>query len=384
MIAATEVDNMPELRAYFDERTEQMLDLLRRLVEIESPSTEKAATDRIGRFVAGLAREAGAAVTVVPQDRWGDHVLARWGEGKGGFLLLCHLDTVLPLGTLAERPWRVADGKAFGPGSLDEKASLVIVLTALKGLRDLGLAPDRPVTVLFNSDEEVGSRSSRPLIEAEATRAGVVLCVEPARPDGSLKVWRKGTALYVISALGRAAHAGADHEEGINAIEELAHQVLRLQEMTDYETGTTVNVGWVQGGTRTNVVPERAKVRVDVRVQTPAEAQRIAAAIEGLQPVLPGARLTVKGGLSRPPMEESPVTLEPFRRAREIGVSLGLALTAGGTGGASDANFTAALGVPTLDGLGAVGYGSHSPDEHVLISSLPERAALMAALLSRW
>jgi len=375
---------MPELRAYFDERTEQMLDLLRRLVEIESPSTEKAATDRIGRFVAGLAREAGAAVTVVPQDRWGDHVLARWGEGKGGFLLLCHLDTVLPLGTLAERPWRVADGKAFGPGSLDEKASLVIVLTALKGLRELGLAPDRPVTVLFNSDEEVGSRSSRPLIEAEATRAGVVLCVEPARPDGSLKVWRKGTALYVISALGRAAHAGADHEEGINAIEDLAHQVLRLQEMTDYETGTTVNVGWVQGGTRTNVVPERAKVRVDVRVRTPAEARRIAAAIEGLQPVLPGARLTVKGGLSRPPMEESPVTLEPFRRAREIGASLGLALTAGGTGGASDANFTAALGVPTLDGLGAVGYGSHSPDEHVLISSLPERAALMAALLSRW
>ena len=375
---------MPALRAYFDECTEQMLDLLRRLVEIESPSTEKAATDRIGRFVAGLAREAGAAVTVVPQERWGDHVLARWGEGDGGFLLLCHMDTVLPLGTLAERPWRVEGGKAFGPGSLDEKASLVIVLAALEGLRDLGLAPDRPVTVLFNSDEEVGSRSSRPLIEAEAARAGVVLCVEPARPDGSLKVWRKGTALYVISALGRAAHAGADHEEGINAIEELAHQVLRLQGMTDYETGTTVNVGWVQGGTRTNVVPERAKVRVDVRVRTPAEARRIAAAIEGLQPVLPGARLTVKGGLSRPPMEESPVTLEPFRRAQEIGASLGLALAAGGTGGASDANFTAALGVPTLDGLGAVGYGSHSPDEHVLISSLPERAALMAALLSRW
>jgi glutamate carboxypeptidase len=361
-----------------------MLDLLRQLVEIESPSTEKAATDRMGRFVAGLAREAGAAVTVVPQERWGDHVLARWGEGDGGFLLLCHMDTVLPLGTLAERPWRVAGGKAFGPGSLDEKAGLVIVLTALRGLRELGLAPDRPVTVLFNSDEEVGSRSSRPLIEAQAARAGVVLCVEPALPDGSLKVWRKGTALYVISALGRAAHAGADHEEGINAIEELAHQVLRLQGMTDYETGTTVNVGWVQGGTRTNVVPERAKVRVDVRVRTMAEAQRIAAAIEGLQPVLPGARLTVKGGLSRPPMEESPVTLEPFRRAREIGASLGLALTAGGTGGASDANFTAALGVPTLDGLGAVGYGSHSPDEHVLISSLPERAALMAALLSRW
>jgi glutamate carboxypeptidase len=384
MIVTTEVKGMPELRAYFSERTEQMLDLLRRLVEIESPSTDKAATDRIGQFVARVARGAGASVTVVPQERQGDHLLARWGEGEDGFLLLCHLDTVLPLGTLAGQPWRVEGDRVFGPGCLDEKASVVIVLTALEGLRDLGLAPSRPVTVLFNSDEEIGSRSSRSLIEAEAARAGVVFCVEPARPDGSLKVWRKGTARYVVTALGRAAHAGSDHEEGVNAIEELAHQVLRLQGMTDYEVGTTVSVGWVQGGTRTNVVPDRAKARIEFRVRTVAEGQRMVAAMEELQPALPGARLVIKGGLSRPPMEESPVTLEPFRRAQEIGASLGLALTAGGTGGASDANFTAALGVPTLDGLGAVGYGSHSPDEHVLIPSLPERTALMAALLSRW
>jgi len=379
-----EVNGMTELGAYFSERTERMLDLLRQLVEIESPSTDKAATDRIGRFVAQVACEAGASVTTVPQELRGDHLLARWGEGEGGFLLLCHLDTVWPLGTLAERPWRVEGAQVFGPGCLDDKASAAIVLTALKGLRELGLAPGRPVTVLFNSDEEVGSRTSRSLIEAEAARAGVVFCVEPTRPDGSLKVWRKGTARYVVTTLGRAAHAGADHEQGINAVEELAHQVLRLQGMTDYGVGTTVNVGWVQGGTRTNVVPERAQARVDVRVRTVAEGQRMVAAIEGLQPVLPGARLIVEGGLSRPPMEESPVTLGPFRRAQEIGAGLGLALAAGGSGGASDANFTAAMGVPTLDGLGAVGHGAHTPDEHVLISSLPERAALMAALLSRW
>ena len=375
---------MIDLRTYFSQRTEEMLDLLRRLVELESPSTDKAATDRVGRFVADRAREAGAQVTAVPQERYGDHWLARWGEGEGGFLLLCHLDTVWPVGTLKERPWRVEGDRALGPGCYDDKASAAIILTALKGLRDLNIAPARPVTVLFNTDEEVGSRSSRPLIEAEAARAAVVFCVEPARPDGSLKVWRKGTGQYVITALGRAAHAGADHERGINAIEELAHQILRLQGMTDYERGTTVNVGWMQGGTRTNIVPERAQIRVDLRVRTQAEGVRMDEAIKGLRPVLPGARLIVEGGLSRPPMEEGPVTLEPFRRAREIGAELGITLTAGGSGGASDGNFTAALGVPTLDGLGAIGDGAHSVDEYVLIPSLPERAALLAALLTRW
>ncbi len=197
-------------------------------------------------------------------------------------------------------------------------------------------------------------------------------------------MWRKGTGRYTVTALGRAAHAGADHEKGINAIEELAHQVLRLQRMTDYSTGTTVNVGRIEGGTRANIVPDRAQVRVDVRVKTMAEWERISAAIAALQPVLPGARLIVEGGLNRPPMEASPVTLEPFRRAQEIAAGLGLTLTADGTGGASDANFTAAMGVPTLDGLGALGDGAHSVDEYVVIPSLAERAALLAALLREW
>jgi len=361
-----------------------MLDLLRRLVEMESPSTDKAAVDRVMRFAAERARASGAAVTFVPQERWGDHVLARWGGNEGGFLLLCHLDTVWPVGTLAERPWQVEGDRALGPGVYDDKASAVIVLAALEGLRALSLSPRHPVTVLFNSDEEVGSPSSRALIEAEAARARVVFCIEPARPDGALKVWRKGTGRYVITALGRAAHSGADHERGINAIEELAHQILRLQAMTDYTVGITVNVGWIQGGLRANIVPNQAQIRVDVRVKTMAEWERISSAIGALQPVLPGARLIVEGELNRPPMEESPVTLEPFRRTQEIAAALGLTLTANGTGGASDANFTAAMGVPTLDGLGAIGDGAHSVDEYVLIPSLPERAALLAAMLVAW
>jgi len=374
---------------YFVQRTAEMLDLLRRLVEIESPSHDKPAVDRCGRFVAEAARQAGAEVTLVSQSRTGDHLVARWPgrkEREKGFLLLCHLDTVWPLGTLAERPWRVEEeqGRVYGPGCLDDKASAVVVLAALEGLRDVGIALCRPVTVVFNADEEIGSRSSRALIEAESARAEVVFCVEPARPDGALKIARKGTARYTVTALGRATHAGSDHEQGVNAIEELAHQILRLQGMTDYAVGTTVNVGYVQGGTRTNVVPERATARVDVRVRTAAEGVRIAAAIESLRSISPAARLAVEGGLSRPPMEESPLTMGPFRRAQAIAADLGMSLTGGSTGGASDANFTAALGVPTLDGLGAVGDGAHSEDEYVLVSSLPERAALLAALLSRW
>lgn len=376
--------DFPSFLDFFAWRADTALDLLRGLVEIESPSTDKAAVDRVVRFVAERARAAGAEVTIIPQERWGDHLLARWGEGEGGFLLLCHLDTVWPIGTLAERPWRMEGEQAFGPGVYDDKASAAIILTALEGLQAMSLSPRYPVTVLFNSDEEVGSPSSRPLIEAEAARARVVFCIEPARPDGALKVWRKGTGRYTITALGRAAHAGADHERGINAIEELAHQVLRLQRMTDYGAGTTVNVGRIEGGTRANIVPDRASVRVDVRVKTMAEWEQISAAITALQPVLPGARLVVEGGMSRPPMEASPVTLEPFRRAQEIATGLGLTLTADGTGGASDANFTAAMGIPTLDGLGALGDGAHSVDEYIFIPSLAERAALLAALLREW
>ena len=375
---------MTNLINHFTQRTDEIVDLLRQLVEIESPSTDKPATDRIAQFVAQVARDLGGSVTTHHQEQRGDHLVARWGEGPGGFLLLCHLDTVWPMGTLAERPWRVDGERAYGPGSLDDKAGVAIALMAMRGLQDLGFSITHPVTILFTSDEEIGSRSSRSLIEAEAAQAMVVFCMEPALPDGALKIWRKGTGRYTITALGQAAHSGADHAKGINAIEEMAHQILKLQNMTDYGTGTTVSVGWVRGGTRSNVIPDQAQIRLDVRVRTETQGRRVTESIDNLQPVLPGAHLRIEGGLSRPPMEESPLTLAPFQRAQKIGHEIGLELIAGGTGGASDGNFTAALGVPTLDGMGAIGDGTHAAGEYVQISSLPERASLMAALLTRW
>ena len=292
---------MAELEAYFAQRIDEILDLLHQLVEIESPSTDKTAVDRIGAFVAQLARGIGAEVSIVPHEQQGNQVLARWGNGSGQFLVLCHLDTVWPFGTLRQRPWRVENGRVFGPGCLDDKAGTAIVLTAMKGLRDLGITPVHPVTALFNSDEEIGSPASRHLITREAAQAKLVLCMEPSLPDGSLKVQRKGTARYTITALGQSAHSGANHEQGINAIEELAHQIVRIQGMTDYDAGTTVNVGSVRGGTRANVVPDQAQIDVDVRLPTKKEGERMVAAIKALEPVLPGARLHIEGGRDRPP-----------------------------------------------------------------------------------
>ncbi|MER3467210.1 MAG: hypothetical protein C4312_00985 [Thermoflexus sp.] len=210
------------------------------------------------------------------------------------------------------------------------------------------------------------------------------MCLEPALPDGSLKTFRKGVADFTVIAHGRSAHAGADPHRGINAIEELAYQIMRLRQLADPRRGTTVTVGVIRGGTRPNVIPEQAEMIVDVRVSTRSEMSRIEAAFRSLRPILEGARLEVRGGFNRPPMERNAQMIATFERARAIAATLGLALTEGGTGGGSDANFTAALGIPTLDGLGAVGNGAHALDEHVRIDSLPLRAALVAALLTRW
>jgi glutamate carboxypeptidase len=239
--------------------------------------------------------------------------------------------------------------------------------------------------MLFTTDEETGSATSRALIEAEAKKAALVLCLEPAlAPNGALKTFRKGTGEFTIQALGRAAHAGADHAKGINAIEEIARQVTALHQMTNYELGTTVNVGVISGGTASNVVPDLARIEVDFRVSTAAEGERILRAIQALQPQLPDARLEMTGGLNRPPMERTSLMVETFNKAKTIGASLGLELLEGSTGGASDGNFTGALGVPTLDGMGAVGDGGHAVTEHVIASSLPERTALLAAILTQW
>jgi glutamate carboxypeptidase len=293
------------------------------------------------------------------------------------------MDTVFPLGALGKMPFREADGKLFGPGVLDMKSGIVISLAAIERLQNSG-GLDRPVTLLCTSDEEVGSLTSQTLIEALARESELVLVMESALLDGSLKTWRKGVGEFWVKVKGRAAHAGGAHQDGRNAIEEMAHQVLVIQKLTDYERGTTLNVGVLRGGTVSNVVPEEAIAQVDVRVMQPGEWERIEAEMRALKPVLDGASLEISGSLNRPPMPFDERMKATFERAKSIAAGIGIELKAGGSGGGSDANFVAPLGIPVLDGLGAVGEGLHSEREFIFTDSLGERARLLAALLREW
>jgi glutamate carboxypeptidase len=359
-----------------------MVDHLARLVELESPTDDKMAVDRLGESLAADLGALDAQLERLVQPEAGNHLLARWGEGEGGTLILCHMDTVWDVGTVADRPVRVKGGKLYGPGAFDMKGGIVIGLWALQSLKALDLLPTARVTMLLTADEETGSRTSRGIIEAEAQRHDVVYVLEPAiPPHGALKTWRKGTGGYKITVMGRASHAGADHQRGINALEELAHQVLAVQAFTDYEAGTTFNVGVAAGGSRSNVVPAEAWAKIDVRIAKASEGARVEALMRSLKPHLPGAGLEVIGGLGRPPMERTEKIAALFAQARSLAGEMGLDIAEGGTGGASDGNLTAALGVPTLDGMGAVGDGGHAIDEHVIVSALPERAAVLAAML---
>ncbi len=362
--------------------------LLKQLAARESPSSEKDAVDACSAFVADHLRALGVEVEVVPQAKAGNHLKATWPAGEAsapGFLTLCHLDTVWPLGTLERMPLREEeDGKLYGPGTYDMKAGSAILLTALRVLQEAGLKPKYPWHMLFTSDEEIGSVTSRSLIEAEARHSLLTLVLEPALANGALKTFRKGVGDFTVVAYGRAAHAGGNHQKGINAIEELAYHIPALQKLTDYETGTTLNVGTIRGGTVSNVVPAHAEMKVDFRVSKMSEVDRVVAAIQGLKPVLSGAQLRITGGLNRPPMERNAAMVASFEQVQRLATGIGLTLEEGSTGGGSDGNFTAALGIPTLDGLGAVGDGAHATHEHVIIRSLADRAALLASILIHW
>ncbi len=379
---------MTDFNEYFNTQAERMLADLTTLVEIESPSHDKAAVDRVSHQVAAWMDAAGAQVETHPQPSAGDCVLGRWpginAQGVPPITLLAHMDTVWPLGTLAERPVRCTEGKFYGPGALDMKAGIVIALTALRGLKALGLSPSAPVVLLCTGDEEIGSHESRSLIESQARLSQLVLCLEPAIPGGGLKTARKGTGHFHIQTRGLAAHAGADHAKGINAIEEMAYHIFALQALTDYARGTTVNVGTIRGGIVSNIVPDACEVMADFRVTEPAEIERLLQAVESLQPHHPQAEVQVTTEVNRPPMPRDGLMAQTFAKTQAIASRLGWVLSEGSVGGASDANFTAALGVPTLDGLGADGDGFHALHEHVITASLPQRAALLAALLQFW
>lgn len=364
-------------------RRDAMVERLRTWVEHESPSRDKPALDALAGRLAPMLAEMGGEVEVIPNPVGGNHVRARFfGDLPAPHaLFLAHFDTVWPLGTLARMPFRVEDGRAYGPGAYDMKASLVLLEFALAALRETGGVPPRPVVVLLTSDEEIGSPTSQAVIETEVAGAAYALVPEPPLPDGGLKTARKGVGHFVVEVAGRAAHAGVEPEKGASAIVELAHQVLAITRLADPPAGTTLNVGLIEGGSATNVVAASATARVDVRVTAMAEARRVEQAMAGLAPVLAGTTVRVSGGVNRPPMERTEAIAGLFARARLVGASLGFDLTEGASGGGSDGNITAALGVPTLDGLGTLGDGAHAAYEHVVIDSLPERAALLAALL---
>jgi glutamate carboxypeptidase len=314
----------------FESATPGMVALLKKFVEIESPSNDKAAVDRVGACIAEECRSRGAQVEIIPNTVTGNHIVARWGEGSGGILLMHHMDTVFPLGTLERMPFYEKDGRVFGPGVLDMKGGLVISLFAISALLAAGELI-RPVTVLVTSDEEIGSDSSVELITLLAREAALVLVMESGLLDGSLKTWRKGVGEYKLHVRGRAAHAGGAHDEGRNAIEEMAHQILAIQKMTDYARGTTLNVGVIHGGTVSNVVPEEAMIEIDYRVLIPEEAGRVDAAMQALQPVTRDTSLQVSGGLNRPPMPFDALMETTFNKALAIAAGIGLQIKAGGS-----------------------------------------------------
>lgn len=365
------------------QRYQDTLDLLKQIVELESPSNEKQAVDKLVDFLQGELERRDAEVERVAQAETGDLLIARWlGDNREPLFVMTHIDTVWPVGTLERLPWKVEGDVARGPGIYDMKASVAMMLTAIDILKDLGHT-GRPIVWLINTDEEIGSPGSREYIERYAKESAYVLCLEPpVPPDDALKTERKGVGMFNMKVRGRAAHAGADHQNGISAIEELARQIQWLHSLTDYDKGTTVNVGVISGGTKRNVVAAEAEALIDLRVTTMAEAERMVPLIKSAKAQLEGATVEIHGDLNRPPMERSPHVLAAFERAQEIARTIGQEVVESSTGGGSDGNFTAALGVPTIDGLGCPGDGAHAETEHIQLPKVAPRTALITALLA--
>lgn len=377
---------MFDFATYYRDHVDEIVDLTTTLANFETPSNSKEHVDTLGTFISSDLSALGAHIERIPRTPVGDLLLAKWNADRPGLpiLFVLHMDTVWPLGTLAARPIHVEGDKLIGPGTYDMKASIALVLTVIRMLREHSQLPDRPIWAFFNSDEETGSIHSQTFIEQTARQCGLALVMEFAAKNEGLKTWRKGVAHYTLRVGGRSSHAGNAPEKGINAVVEAAHQTLRMSELAAPDRGTTVSVTMLNGGTAVNVIPDSANIRIDVRFSTRDEADRVAKAIQALEPVLPGATLTLEVDSFRGPMEHDATMIHMFAQAKQIAAKYGFDLTEDGSGGGSDGNFTAAIGVPTLDGLGAHGDGAHAVHEHVLIPSLARRATLLSALLTDW
>ena len=384
MIGAPVLTSAALLR-YFSSRQQNLLAGVRALVDQESPTGDAAATSAIiARLQTRL--DAIGATTELHKTERGSHLLSRMTFGRslddGPVLMLGHVDTVWPFATLTSRPFRVENGCAFGPGIFDMKSGVEVMVAALEAIHALQLQPSREIRLFLSCDEESGSTTSRDLITSEASDCVAVFVLEPSLPGGKVKTARKGIANYDVIARGISAHAGLDPEKGVSAISELASQILTLNALNDLRQGISVNVGVIRGGTFSNVVASEARAEVDVRFLTMAQGEQISARIESLQPVQSGAQVEIRGGINRPPLERTPAVVALYDRARSIASQLGFDLGEGPSGGGSDGNFTAARGIPTLDGLGVEGDGAHAAHEHIVVADLPRRAALITTLLT--
>lgn len=373
------------IHTYLLQHQPQLLKDLEQCVNMDSPSRHRELGNRMADwFMERFVQLTGGQAERIANEQYGDQVRCVLGTGHRRVLMIGHYDTVWPEGESARRPFAVRDGRAYGPGVYDMKAGVLQAIWGLRALRELGRFPeDKQVVLLLNSDEEIGSPSSRWLVEREAREAKACFVLEPpTEPNGALKTWRKGSAHFRICVHGVSSHAGVDHKKGVSAIEEMSRLIQYLHTLTDYQAGTTVNVGLVKGGIGSNVVADYAEAEVDVRVMTLGEAHRIEQLFHSLQPSLPGTRLTVTGGIRRPPMERTEKIGTLFTLAQGIArEELGFDLEESGTGGVSDGNFAAACGVPTLDGMGAKGGFAHSPQEFIELDQLAVRGALLARLI---
>lgn len=367
---------------YFRAQQDDILADIRKYVEMESPSHNKASVDALGDWTRQQFETLGCLVQVVEQPVQGNQLRIEFGDAPEQILILGHFDTVKELGTLSTEPWRIEDGKAYGPGVYDMKAGLIFTYYAMKAIIDHDLPLNKKIVLFWNTDEELGSPSSTPFIQEEAKRSALALVVEPSARHGELKTSRKSGGDFVIQVQGKAAHAGNDHALGVNAIEELSRHLLAAQSWTDYDAGTTVSVGLVKGGSAANVVPDFAEAVIDVRASTLSEVERITSAFHELKAIHPGAILTVSGGFSKLPMERTSQTEFLFHHAQVQGQLEGFALQEIGVGGTSDGNIAAAVGTPVLDGLGPVGDGAHATHEHIVVESIAERTALLLRLLT--
>jgi len=370
-----------------------LLELIEALVAIESPSDDPAAVNRCGAELASRLEVLGGTITRIESPsahlrqgygaQAGDHLRAAFGSGSRQILLLGHFDTVWPVGQLARMPLKREGGKLYGPGVFDMKAGIGLATLATRALLDRGELKDCQVVMLWTTDEEIGSTTSRGVIEAEAAKSDAVLVFEPSLPGGALKTSRKGVGQFELITRGVSAHAGLDPGKGVSAIRELARQIIAIDDLQDPANGVTLTVGVVSGGTRANVVPAEARATIDARAMTRADADRVERIMHALKPQVAGAQLAVTGGFDRPPLERTPAVVRLFEQARSVAAEIGLTLEEGSAGGGSDGNFTAALGIPTLDGFGALGDGAHALHEHVDIDALIPRAATIAGLLQR-